>query len=226
MSVMLQYIAHSAFYIKFGEYGILIDPFISGNPNAQFDIKNENITDIIVTHGHADHLGDAINISRDKKSVVTCNFELANYCMSKGAYTNAVNLGGKIKFNWGSVKLLPAFHSSSNLNGEYAGMPASVLIEIGDKKIYHAGDTCLHSEMKVVGEVYKPDIALLPIGSYFTMDIDDAVIAAQWIGAKKVIPMHYNTFPPIKVNSQDFKNKIEAIQKECLILNYGEKIEL
>ena len=226
MSVTIEYIAHSAFYIKTGDYGILIDPFISDNPNADFDVGKEVVTDIVVTHAHADHLGDSIEISRDKKSVITCIFELANYCMEKGAYTNAVNMGGKINFDWGSVKFLPAFHSSSNLNGDYAGMPAAVLLEIEGKRIYHAGDTCLHSEMKVAGEIYKPDIALLPIGSHFTMDIDDAVIAAQWLGAQKIAPMHYDTFPPIKADVNEFRKKIEKNGKESVLLKPGEKIEL
>lgn len=222
----LQYIGHSAFYIQTENYGILIDPFISGNPKAVFDINKNKITDIFVTHAHSDHLGDAIPLSKALNAPVCAIFELANYCAQKGAYTQGINMGGKIKFPWGSAKFLPAFHSSATPEGTYAGMPASILFEINGVKIYHAGDTCLNSEMKTIGEIYKPDIALLPIGSTFTMDINDAVIAAQWLGVKQVIPMHYNTFDLIIADADSFKNKIEALGVKCTVLKPGEGINL
>ena len=222
----LQYIGHSAFYISNSQAGILIDPFISGNPKSVFDINGAQITDIFVTHGHSDHLGDAIPFSKEFNASVFAVFELANYCMSKGAKAHGVNMGGKIKYPWGSAKFLPAFHSSATSEGTYAGMPASILFEIGGIKIYHAGDTCLNSEMKTIGEVYKPDIALLPIGSTFTMDIDDAVIAAQWLGVKQVIPMHYNTFELINTDASIFKNKTEKLGIKCMLLSPGEGINI
>lgn len=221
MTNSINYIGHSAFYIKTGDFGILIDPFISQNPKAVFG--NENIiTDIFVTHGHGDHLGDAIPISRKKNAQITAIFELANYCAERGARVNAVNFGGKIEYNWGTARFLPAFHSSSTPDGTYAGMPASILFEINGTKIYHAGDTCLNSEMKTIGELYSPDIALLPIGSHFTMDVDDAVIAAQWLNAKTVIPMHYNTFDAIKADTSDFKSKIQNAGMQAIVLACGE----
>ncbi len=223
---LLQYIGHSAFYIKNDDGGVLIDPFISGNPKAVFDINNNKITDIFVTHAHSDHLGDAIPLSKALKAPISAIFELANYCASKGAYSKGINMGGKIKYPWGSAKFLPAFHSSATPEGTYAGMPASILFEIGGIKIYHAGDTCLNSEMKTIGEVYKPDIALLPIGSTFTMDIDDAVIAAQWLGVKQVIPMHYNTFELINTDASIFKNKTEKLGIKCMLLSPGEGINI
>ena len=223
---LLQYIGHSAFYIKNDDGGVLIDPFISGNPKAVFDINNNKITDIFVTHAHSDHLGDAIPLSKTLKAPISATFELANYCASKGAYSKGINMGGKIKYPWGSAKFLPAFHSSATPEGTYAGMPASILFEIGGIKIYHAGDTCLNSEMKTIGEVYKPDIALLPIGSTFTMDIDDAVIAAQWLGVKQVIPMHYNTFELINTDASIFKNKTEKLGIKCMLLSPGEGINI
>lgn len=225
MTTSLEYIGHSAFYLKIKSSGILIDPFISQNPGAKFD-KNSVITDILVTHGHADHLGDAIPISREKLAKITTIFELANYCAEKGAFVNGINMGGKIDFEWGSARFLPAFHSSSTPDGVYAGMPASILIETTSAKIYHAGDTCLHQEMKTVGEIYKPDIALLPVGSRFTMDIDEAVTAAKWLKVKKVIPMHYNTFDAINTDISEFKTRLEKEGIEALILNPSERIEL
>ena len=224
MQNTLQFIGHSAFYIKTKTSGILIDPFISQNPKANFDFSNI-ISDILVTHGHADHLGDAISISKQTGCCVTAVFELANYCAQKGGVAKGVNIGGKIQYGWGFARFLPAFHSSSTPTGEYAGMPASILLEIDGVKIYHAGDTSLNSEMKVVGELYKPDIALLPIGSCFTMDMDEALVAAKWLGAKKVIPMHYNTFDAISVDVSVFKEKAQKLGVDVLILNPSEQIE-
>lgn len=224
MSNSLTYIGHSAFYIKKDNYGILIDPFISQNPKAIFD-NNATVTDIFVTHGHADHLGDAIPISIKTKATITAIFELANYCAQHGASVNPMNFGGKLTYPWGSARFLPAFHSSSTPDGQYAGMPASILFEIDGTKIYHAGDTCLNSEMKIIGELYKPDIALLPIGSQYTMDTNDAIIAAKWLGAKKVIPMHYNTFAAISVNTQAFQELSQKENIETIILNPSESVE-
>lgn len=226
MDTIIQYIGHSAFYIKTGEYGLLVDPFITQNPKADFDFKSALITDIFVTHGHADHLGDAIQISRGKQAAITAIFELANYCAQKGAFVNGVNMGGKIKFNWGNAKFLPAFHSSSTPEGYYAGMPASILFEINGQRIYHAGDTCINQEMKTIGELYPPDIAMLPVGSHFTMDMEDALIAAKWLNAKKVIPMHYNTFDAINVNIRDFKSKLENENIKAIVLNPSESIKI
>ena len=227
-SIMLNiyYIGHSAFYLKTEKTGILIDPFISGNPKSVFDLQTNKITNIFLTHAHADHLGDAIPISKATRAEITAIFELANYCMGKGALTKGINLGGKIEYPWGSARFLPAFHSSSTPEGIYAGMPASILFEINGLKIYHAGDTCLNSEMKTIGEVYSPDIALLPIGSTFTMDIVEATKAAKWLNAKQVIPMHYNTFDLIKADTDKFKNAIESQDQKCTILKPGESINL
>ena len=222
----LQYIGHSAFYIESDNCGILIDPFISGNPKAIFNANIDKITNIFVTHGHSDHLGDAIPLSKKTNAEICTIFELANYCMSKGAKAKGINLGGKIVFPWGNVRFLPAFHSNSTPEGLYAGMPTSILFEINGIRIYHAGDTCLNSEMKAIGEIYKPDIVLLPIGSHYTMDTEEAIIASTWLNAKEVIPMHYNTFDLIKADTAKFKAGIEALGKKCTIMNPGESINL
>ena len=135
-------------------------------------------------------------------------------------------MGGNIKYNWGTARFLPAFHSSSTPDGKYAGMPASILFDIYGTKIYHAGDTCLNSEMKTAGEIYKPDIALLPVGSFYTMDTKDALTAAKWLNVKRVIPMHYNTFPAINVNIEEFKTELEKSNIECVILKPGESLSI
>lgn len=220
----LTYIGHSAFFIENKKCGILIDPFISQNHLAKFDVGGKKITDIFVTHGHGDHFGDAIPISKSTGAIITAVFELANFCAVNGANANPCHMGGWLNFGWGKAKLVPAFHSSSAADGMYTGMPVGVILDIDGKRIYHCGDTCLNSEMKVIGEIYKPDFMLVPIGSHFTMDIDDAVVAAQWVGAKKVIPMHYNTFPPIKANPIEYKDKLRDKGIECIVLEPGETI--
>ncbi len=222
----LTYIGHSAFLIEKDWEGILIDPFITGNPLADFDYKKKRITHIIVTHAHLDHLGDAIAISKHTGAIIIAVFELANYCMEKGAKAIAVNIGGKLKFNWGSVKFLPAVHSSSNPDLPYGGPACGVLLDLEGTIIYHAGDTALMPDFKMIGELYNPYYALLPIGGYYTMDIEDAAVAAKMLYAMEIIPMHYNTFPNIKADVQKFALMIEEQGQKCLPLKVNEYVEL
>jgi len=220
----LTYLGHSAFEIQTQGKKILIDPFLVKSPNYNIS----GVTDIFVTHGHSDHLGNAIEISKKTGAAITAIFELANYCVSKGANgnnVNGINLGGKIKYSWGEIAAVPAFHSSSTPEGYYSGCPCGYIFDIEGKILYHSGDTCINYEMKTIGEIYKPEIAMLPVGGVFTMDINDAVIASDWIHAQKIIPMHYNTFNMINVNIEDFKNKISAVGKTPLVLKIGETIE-
>ena len=223
---ILEYIGHSAFYIKTENAEILLDPFIIGNPTANFNINNHQISDILLTHAHADHLGDAIPISRSQKAQITATFELANYCAKQGAKVNPINLGGKITFDWGDAWFVPAKHSSSTPDGAYAGDAAGIILNIDGLKIYHAGDTALSAEMNLIKDIYKPQIALLPIGGHFTMGIEEAAIASKILGVEKVIPMHYNTFPTINADVNAFKYKVETYGIEAIILKAGEKIEL
>lgn len=220
----LQYIGHSAFYLRTEDFGILIDPFISESPVAVFDANNR-VDDILVTHAHADHLGDAIPISKKTGATITTVHELSLYCAQRGAKVQGGNVGGKVNFPWGSARFLSAQHSSSTVDGVYAGCPVSFLIEVGGVKIYHAGDTGLHFDMKLLGEIYKPDVAILPVGSIYTMDIEEAAVAAKWIGAKKLIPMHYNSFAPIAVEIEDLR-KILPPEIELVALKPGESIKL
>ena len=222
----LTYLGHSAFLIEKDWDCILIDPFITGNPTANFDYKKKRITHIVVTHAHLDHLGDAIAISKNTGAPIIAVFELANYCIEKGAKAIGVNIGGKLKFNWGSVKFLPAVHSSSNPDLPYGGLAASLLFDIDGTTIYHAGDTALMPDFSLIGELYNPYYALLPVGGYYTMDINDAAIAAKMLYAMEVIPMHYNTFPNIKVDIQKFVDMLEAQVQKCLYLKANEYVEL
>ena len=217
----ITYLGHSAFEIKINNDKILIDPFLALSPNY----NSKGVTDIFVTHGHADHLGNSIEISKQTGANITAVFELANYCTSKGVTTNGISLGAWIDYNWGRVIAVPAFHSSSTQEGIYTGCPCGFIFDINGKTIYHAGDTCLNSEMKIIGELYEPDIAMLPVGGCYTMDIEHAIKAAEWLKASTIIPMHYNTFEAIKVDISEFEREIRALGKMPLVLQIGQKVD-
>ena len=214
----IKYLGHSSFEIETKGKKILIDPFLVMCPQYIPD----GVTDIFVTHGHSDHLGSAIEISKQTGARITAVFELAQYCVSKGANVNGINPGGWIDYSWGKCIAVPAFHSSSTPEGYYAGCPCGFVFAIEGTAIYHAGDTCLNTEMKVIGELYQPQIAMLPIGGYYTMDIEQAVIASEWLNASEIIPMHYNTFDTIKVNISDFERQIRNKGKIPVILDVNQ----
>ncbi len=219
---MIEYLGHSAFYIQTQKAKILIDPFILP-PLTPF---NQEVSDIFVTHGHGDHIGDAINISKTKGAQITTMFELANYCNAQGAKALGVNLGGKINYPWGEAVFVHAEHSSSAPDGSYGGVAAGVVLNIDGFTIYHAGDTAVFSDMKLIKELYKPDVAMLPVGGFYTMGVQEALLAAEFIGAKMVIPMHYNTFDAIKADVEAFKTGVVKLGSKCVIMSSGEKIEL
>jgi len=222
----LRYLGHSAFFIKNGDYGILIDPFISQNPAVKFDVRDTSITHIFLTHGHGDHLGDAIAIAQATGAIIVAVFELANYCQARGVKTLSVGLGGEIKFGWGSCWFLPAFHSSSTPDGHYAGCAASILFDIDGVRIFHAGDTAMTTEMKLIGDFYKPYYAILPIGGHFTMGIPEALYSAKMLNVKEVIPMHYNTFDVIQADVISFITSLEEQGQRGIILKPNESIEI
>ena len=206
----IKYLGHSAFEIETSNRKkILIDPFLVAAPNY----KPQNISDIFVTHAHGDHLGSAIEIAKSNCATITAVFELANYAAKHGAKTIDMGLGAWREYDWGRVILTPAFHSSSFADGSYGGCPCGLVFEIDGQTIYHAGDTCLNSEMKMIGELYQPDIAMLPIGGKYTMDIEHAVKASEWLGVSEVIPMHYNTFEAIRVDISEFERQIREVGK-------------
>lgn len=218
----LKYIGHSAFEIKLKDNSVLVDPFVSVNP--KYDWRKANITDIFLTHAHGDHLGQAIEIAKEKDATITAIVELAQYCKEQGCKARAVNFGGWISYDWGRVVFVPAFHTSSLPDGRYAGEPAGIVFDVENLRIYHAGDTALTTEMKTIKELYRPNIALLPIGGHYTMDAEHAAVAADWIGAQTVIPMHYNTFPEIKADLEKFVKLIQINNSNCVILN-PEKVD-
>ncbi len=224
----LWYLGHSAFYLEGDKLKALIDPFLSQNPWAI--AKPEDFTDlnyIFVTHGHSDHLGDAIEISKRTGAVIVSVYEVGLYCSSKGAKTHNMHIGGRYRFPFGTVKLVPAAHGSSTVENNqiiYLGNPCGFLIEIDGKVIYHAGDTALISDMELIGRYENVDVALLPIGGNFTMDVRDAAIAAEMVKPKLAIPMHYKTWPIIDADPDEFKFLSEARGIKAKVLNPGEEL--
>lgn len=220
------YHGHSFIEIKHKNETVYIDPFIEGNPLCDINLADSSCNYIILTHGHGDHFGDTVTLSKGKDVKVIATAELSYYLDAKGVKTHAMNLGGAYDFPFGRVKLTLAHHSSSTPDGTYAGDPAGILINSGGKTVYHSGDTALFYDMKLIGETSKIDYAFLPIGDNFTMGVDDAVKAAEYLKAETVIPVHYNTFEVIRADAHDFKRKIESIGKKCLVMNPGDEIKL
>jgi len=216
--VDLKYIGHSAFIIKNEDKSVLIDPWVENND--KFNWRDEPITDILITHAHSDHLGNAIEIAKEKDIEITAVFETAAYLEKKGGVrAKSVGLGSWINYSWGRAVFVPAFHSNSLPNGNYGGIAASIIIDIDGVRIFHAGDTCLTGEMKTIKELYAPQIALLPIGGTYTMDVDHAAMAAKWLGVRTVIPMHYGTFPEIEADLERFAQLIAVGNTACQILD-------
>lgn len=207
------------------EYTVLIDPFITGY--ALCDLKSADIKCdfIILTHAHGDHYGDTEEIAKNNDAIVISNYEIANYVEEKGLKAHHMHIGGANSFPFGRVKFTIAHHSSSFPDGTYGGNPAGVIISNNGQVLYHAGDTGLFLDMKLIGEMHNINFAFLPIGDNFTMGINDAVKAAEFINADIVVPIHYNTFDVIQNDPDEFKKKIESIGKKCVVMNPGDEIE-
>ena len=222
------FIGHSCFLLDDGKHKVVIDPFITGNPMAKISADDLKVDFILLTHGHGDHLGDTLDLANKNKAAVISNFELASYCASKGVKDTAgLHIGGGAEFPFGSVKLTIAHHGSTlGADMGYGGNPVGFIIRMGGKVVYHAGDTGLFMDMKLIGEMDKIDLALLPIGGYFTMDANDAAKAVEFLKPQKAIPMHYNTFPPVKADPNVFADKIKQYGVDGIILQPGQSYSL
>ncbi len=223
------FLGHAAFLLE-GEATVLIDPFITGNPVATVRAEELHPDLILVSHGHGDHLGDAVEIARRSGATIVSVFELASYCSRQGAQAHGMHIGGSHQFGPVKVKLTPAWHGSgliTNGPAEYLGTPCGFVFTLDGKTIYHSGDTGLFGDMAMVGRLHPIDLALLPIGDNFTMGPEDALEAVHLIKPNLVIPMHYNTWPLIEQDPQEFKRVVEAqTPARVIILAPGESYEV
>ncbi len=231
----IKFHGQSCFELSEGDATLLIDPFLKpNNPAAVHTAEEVEPTHIALSHGHADHMADAVPVAKRTGAHCLAIVELAEWLKGQGIENvSDPNFGGTVKFDWGSIKLVPAWHTNTLPGSEEApfsaefgipiGNPSGLVIEIGGLTVYHAGDTCLFGDMKLIAERNPIDIALLPIGGHYTMDRHDAVVAAEFVGAKTVIPMHYDTFPPIETDAGAFKADVEAqTSAEVVVLAPGE----
>jgi L-ascorbate metabolism protein UlaG (beta-lactamase superfamily) len=198
MGIQITWLGHAAFQLQIDDYAILIDPFLTGNPLAAVDPATVEAHYIALTHAHGDHIGDTPSIAKRTGATVIANFEIGNWLKDKGVeHVHAMSTGGGVQLPFGRVELTHAIHGSSFPGGQYGGLANGILIITQSNfKIYHAGDTCPFLDMQLIGE-RGIDLALLPIGDYFTMGIDGSLRAIEMLRPKVVIPMHYNTFDPI-----------------------------
>lgn len=227
----ITYYGHSCVQIEASGHTLIIDPFLTGNPAAPVSAADVRADYVLLTHGHNDHVGDAFEIAKRDGAVVIAPNELAVYAGWQGCKTHPMHIGGAYTFDFGRVKLTPALHGSGfELEDEkrilYMGMPSGMLITIEGKTIYHAGDTALFGDMKLIGERNDIELAFLPIGDNFTMGPEDALTAAEWLRAKRVVPVHYNTFPLIRQDGKAFAERLKAAGIEGIPLTPGESTEL
>lgn len=227
----LTYFGHSACLLEVGKYKLLFDPFLKDNPLCDVDPKEVKCDYILLTHGHMDHVGDAVDIALRNDAVVLANFELAAWLEKQGLpKVHPLHIGGGADFPFGRAQMTIAFHGSSIPGADglpvYMGMPGGFLITSGEQTFYHAGDTALTLEFELLARRHKIDLAMLPIGDNFTMGIDDALAALTMLKPRHVVPIHYNTFPYIEVDPQRFAEGARQKDVEPHILSCGDVIEV
>ena len=218
----VRFLGHACFELSDGDTTVLIDPFLTGNPKAAISAEDLSPTAILLTHGHGDHVGDTVEIAKRTGAPVVAIVEIAREIAEEGVETFDPNMGGTVKFDWGWAKLVPAWHSSMTPKGT-ASTAAGLVVSVADTVVYHLGDTCVFTDMRLVGKRTPIDVALMCIGGHYTMDRTEAVDAAELIGAKTVIPCHYDTFPSIETDAEAFKSDVESsTASEVVILEPGE----
>ncbi|WP_400193962.1 metal-dependent hydrolase [Hymenobacter sp. B81] len=224
----LTYYGHSCFLLETGGSRLLFDPFIRPNPLAKdVDVDAIEADYILLSHGHADHVADAEEIGRRTGAGLIGMFEVLSWFEAKGLKAELkMNLGGKVKLPFGTVKMVPAAHSSSMPDGSYGGVAGGFVIESEGKTLYFAGDTALSYDMKLIGELHDVDVALLPVGDHFTMGVADALVAADWLNCFRIIGMHYDTFPAIDLDDAKAMDQAMHAGKELVLLKIGQTINL
>lgn len=224
----LTYYGHACFAVIVGDKHLVFDPFIKPNPlAAEIEFDKIEADFILVSHGHGDHVADVVELARRTGASVIAPFETASWFEKQGLKNvQGMNHGGAVTLAFGRVKLTAAVHSSSLPDGSYGGNPCGFVVESGDGNFYYSGDTALTMDMKLIGEKTKLRFAVLPIGDFFTMGIDDALHAANFVGVTKIVGVHYDTFPPIKIDHAATMKTAQAADKELLLPKIGETIDL
>ncbi|WP_338410477.1 metal-dependent hydrolase [uncultured Flavobacterium sp.] len=223
----ITYYGHACLHIQIRDINILVDPFISANPKAShIDIDSLKVDYILITHAHQDHVLDVEAIAKRTDAVIVSNYEIATYYGNIGFQFHPMNHGGTWDFEFGLVKYVNAIHSSSFADGTYGGQPGGFVIQGERKNIYIAGDTALTMDMKLIPLRTKLDLAILPIGSNFTMDVEDAIVASDFIECDKILGCHYDTFGYIEINHEESKRKFFEKGKDLMLLEIGASIEL
>jgi L-ascorbate metabolism protein UlaG (beta-lactamase superfamily) len=222
------YYGHACFAVQAGGKTLLFDPFISPNPLAKkIDISKVAADFILVSHGHGDHVADVMDIANRTGAKVIAPFEVGSWFEKKGLKdVQSMNHGGAATMDFGRVKLTSSIHSSSMPDGSYGGNPAGFVVESSDGNFYYSGDSALTLDMKLIGESVKLNFAVFPIGDFFTMGVDDAVRAAQFVGVKKFVGVHYDTFPPIKLDHDMAMKVAQARGTELLLPAIAETIDI
>jgi L-ascorbate metabolism protein UlaG (beta-lactamase superfamily) len=218
----IRFLGHAAFALEHDGKTVLIDPFLTGNPKAAASADDVAADAILLTHGHGDHYGDTVAIAKRTGATVVAITEIAGEIAEEGVETIDINLGGTAEFDWGTVRLTPAWHTSTTPKGTVS-TPAGLVVELGDKRIYHLGDTALFSDLALPKRRGHLDVALMCIGGHYTMDRFDAVAACELVGADQVIPCHYDTFPLVETDAQAFRSDVQnAGYAEVVVLQPGE----
>ena len=221
----ITYLGHGCVEIKTAGHSLLVDPFITPNPlAAHIDINQLQPDYILLTHGHEDHVADAEAIAKKSNAKIIANFEIVTWYGNKGIEGHPMNHGGQWQFDFGTVKMVNAVHSSVLPDGTYGGNPAGFVVSTSEGTVYLAGDTALHQDMKLIPEFFQLDLAVLPIGDNFTMGIAEAVKAAGFVGVSKVLGIHYDTFPYIEINKEEARQAFESSGIELLLPDIGSSI--